>query len=259
MDGGQCIIELEDVWKVYAMGEVEVPAIRGVTLCAYKGEYISIMGPSGSGKSTLLNLVGCLDTPTGGRILLGGLDISMLSENELSSVRRDTIGFVFQTFNLLPSLTAKENVALPMRFDGAPRGAALKKAEILLELVGLPHRMNHKPSELSGGERQRVAIARALVNEPTVILADEPTGNLDTKSGAKVVEMLENLHKKGITLIVITHDQRLAERANRRLYLVDGKFVSFDEFNAKHNQKEMHHKETEKDSKEKEKHGKGKK
>jgi len=225
--GDLCILNMNDVWKVYLLGKVEVPAIKNINFCANKGDYISIRGPSGSGKSTLLNLIGCLDTPTAGSIYLGGVDIQTLSEDELAAVRRKMIGFVFQTFNLIPSLNAKENVALPMRFDGAPKGVANKKAEMLLEMVGLEHRANHKPSELSGGERQRVSIARALINDPLVILADEPTGNLDTKSGEKVIEVLENLNKKGITLIIITHDLRLAARAKKQLHLVDGQFVSF--------------------------------
>ncbi len=229
----QCILELEDVWKVYLLGKVEVPAIRGVDFCANRGEYISITGPSGSGKSTLLNLIGCLDTPTAGRIMLGGVDIKTLSENELAAVRRKMIGFVFQTFNLIPALSAKENVGLPMRFDGSSKGAASRKAEALLELVGLEHRIDFKPMELSGGERQRVAIARALANDPAIILADEPTGNLDTKSGVKVIEVLEELNKKGMTLIVITHDRKLSERAERRLHIVDGRFVERENNNSK--------------------------
>jgi putative ABC transport system ATP-binding protein len=221
----QCILNLEEVWRVYLLGKVEVPAIKGVDLCVNKGEYISVTGPSGSGKSTLLNLVGCLDTPTAGKITLGGVDIDLLSENELARVRRKMIGFVFQTFNLIPSLSAKENVALPMRFDGFPKSVAGQKAAALLGLVGLGERVDHKPSELSGGERQRVAIARALVNDPHIILADEPTGNLDTASGQKVIELLEGLNENGITLIVITHDHKLADRADRRVHIVDGKFV----------------------------------
>lgn len=223
-----CIIEMKDVWKVYLMGKVEVPAIKGIDFCANKGDYISIRGPSGSGKSTLLNLIGCLDTPTAGTIFLGGVDIESLGEDELAAIRRKMIGFVFQTFNLIPSLNAKENVALPMRFEGFSSSVANKKAEMLLDMIGLGHRVNHKPSELSGGERQRVAIARALINDPAVILADEPTGNLDSKSGEKVIEILEELNKKGITLIAITHDLRIAERANKQLHLADGKFVTFN-------------------------------
>jgi len=228
--GGVCILDMHDVWKVYLMGEVEVPAIRGIDMCVNQGEYISITGPSGSGKSTLLNLVGCLDTPTAGQIMLGGIDISILSEDQLASVRRKMIGFVFQSFNLIPSLTARENVALPMRFDGWSKGAAMKRAGKLLDLVDLTDRMDFKPTEMSGGQMQRVAIARSLINEPQMILADEPTGNLDTQSGAKVIEVLENLHEKGITLITITHDQKMADRAKRRLHLVDGRFAEIEKY-----------------------------
>lgn len=235
----KCILELQDVWKVYMLGKVEVPAIRGISMCANEGEYISITGPSGSGKSTLLNLIGCLDTPTAGKIILGNFDIATLRENELARIRRKMIGFVFQTFNLIPSLSAKENVALPMRFEGAPKGIANKKAEALLELVGLGHRIGHKPSELSGGERQRVAIARALINDPEMILADEPTGNLDSKSGLKVIEVLEDLHKKGITLVVITHDPNLSERATRKLHIVDGRFVDKETYDNHINTKQQ--------------------
>lgn len=233
----QCIVEMENVWKVYLLGKVEVPAIRGINFYVSKGEYVSIMGPSGSGKSTLLNLVGCLDTPTVGRILLGGINIAMLSENELATIRRRSIGFIFQTFNLLPGLTAQENVALPMRFEGISKWACNQRAAHLLELVGLEERMHHKPMELSGGERQRVAIARSLINDPAVILADEPTGNLDTKTGLKIVELLEDLNKKGMTLIVITHDDELSSRAHRRLHLVDGKIMDHGKFNHINNKK----------------------
>jgi len=216
---------MEEVWKIYLMGKVEVPAIRGVNFCANKGEYIAISGPSGSGKSTLLNLIGCLDTPTSGRILLGGVDIELMSEDELARIRRKTIGFVFQTFNLIPSLSARENVALPMRFDGYSRSIAQQKADALLDIVELSHRKNHKPAELSGGERQRVSIARALINDPHIILADEPTGNLDSKSGQNVIELLEGLNKNGMTLIVISHDPNIAKRAEKRMHIVDGRFV----------------------------------
>jgi len=225
MDVKQNILQMEDVWKVYLMGKVEVPAVRGIDFCTNKGDYIAITGPSGSGKSTLLNLIGCLDTPTAGRIMLSGVDIELLSENDLARVRRKTIGFVFQTFNLIPALSAKENVALPMRFDGFPKSAAHQKAEALLEMVGLGHRVEHKPTELSGGERQRVAIARALINDPQMILADEPTGNLDTKSGQMVIDLLEGLNKNGMTLIVITHDAGIADKARKKLHIVDGRFV----------------------------------
>jgi putative ABC transport system ATP-binding protein len=226
----QCILEMEKVWKVYLMGEVQVPALRGIDFCADRGEYVTIVGPSGSGKSTLLNIMGCLDSPTAGRILIGGIDTSLMGENDLARIRRKMIGFVFQTFNLIPGLTARENVALPMRFDGVDKGLALQKADMLLSLVGLDERTTHKPSELSGGERQRVAIARSLINDPPIILADEPTGNLDTKSGRKVIEVLEGLQKKGLTLLIITHDMAISERAERRVHLVDGKFVDSNKF-----------------------------
>ncbi len=220
------ILDLKDVWKVYLAGDIEVPAIRGVSLEVEAGDYVSINGPSGSGKSTLLNMIGCLDTPTDGKIRLGGYDIETLSEDELAAVRRKLVGFVFQTFNLMPSLSALENVALPMRFDGFSRKEAEEKARILLELVNLEHRLRNKPGEMSGGERQRVAIARALINDPSIILADEPTGNLDTTSGAKVIDMLERLNAQGMTLIIITHDPELSERAEKRLHIVDGKLTS---------------------------------
>ncbi len=220
------ILEMKDVWKVYLLGRVEVPAIRGINLSVRDGEYISITGPSGSGKSTLLNIIGCLDSPTSGSIYLRGVDISVLSENELATIRRRTIGFVFQTFNLIPGLTAEENVALPMRFDGVSKREAMGRAVELLNLVGIGERAKHKPLEMSGGERQRVAIARALINNPKMVLADEPTGNLDSKSGRKVIEVLEDLYNKGITLILITHDEKLAMRAERELHIEDGRFVS---------------------------------
>jgi len=237
MEVNQCILSMEDVWKVYLMGKVEVPAVRGVNFCADKGEYVSIMGPSGSGKSTLLNLIGVLDTPTVGKISLSGIDISLLSENELARIRRKLIGFVFQTFNLMPSLSARENVALPMRFDGYPRFVAHQKADALLGLVGLENRVEHKPNELSGGERQRVAIARSLINDPHIILADEPTGNLDQKSGQKVIELLEGLNRSGMTLIIITHDGELAKRAEKQLRIVDGRFVDASHNNSNNNKK----------------------
>jgi putative ABC transport system ATP-binding protein len=231
----ECIVEMSDVWKVYLMGKVEVPAIRGLNFCVSKGEYVSIMGPSGSGKSTLLNLVGCLDTPTVGQILLGGINIALLSENELAAIRRRSVGFIFQTFNLLPGLTAQENVALPMRFEGISKGPAMQRAGYLLDLVGLSERMRHKPSEMSGGERQRVSIARSLINDPALLLADEPTGNLDTKTGMKIVELIEGLNERGITLIVISHDPELAKRAHRRMHLVDGRIVDDNTFQVYNN------------------------
>jgi len=213
---------LEDAWKVYLMGKVEVPALRGVNLKVEQGDYTAIEGRSGSGKSTLLNIMGCLDSPTAGDVLIDGINTSRMSENQLARIRRRKIGFVFQTFNLMSGLTAQENVALPMRFDGVSAGVARKKAAELLDVVGLGERIDHKPMELSGGERQRVAIARALINDPELVLADEPTGNLDSKSGKIVIEVLEDLHKTGVTLVVITHDQAVAKRADNSIRLIDG-------------------------------------
>lgn len=219
------IIKLDDVWKIYQMGKVEVPALRGVNFDVNKGEYVSITGQSGSGKSTMLNILGCLSSPTRGKVYIDGIDTTTMSDNELARIRREKIGFVFQQFNLLRDLTAEENVALPMRFNKVSKRDAIKRARELLDLVGLGKRKTHRPTELSGGEQQRVAIARALVNDPEVILADEPTGNLDTASGENVVEVLEKLHGTGKTLVVITHEAYLAERAERGVSLMDGKIV----------------------------------
>lgn len=220
------VIKLEDVWKTYKMGEVKVNALRGVNLEIKRGEFVSIMGPSGSGKSTLVNSVGCLDVPTKGRILLDGHDISHLSESALAQIRGKKIGFVFQQFNLINTLTALENVMLPMTFQGYDREVRIERAKELLELVELGDRINHKPNELSGGQQQRVAIARALANNPEVILADEPTGNLDTSTGKIVMEFLKKLHSKdGKTIIMVTHDDYLAKAAERIEFLKDGQIV----------------------------------
>jgi len=220
------IITLEDVWKIYVMGHVEVTALQGVSLDVYQGEFVSIMGPSGSGKSTAVNMVGCLDIPTKGRILLDGKDISHLDESDLAQIRGKKIGFIFQQFNLLPTLTALENVSLPMIFQGIPAEERAARAEQLLTIVQLKDRMNHRPSELSGGQQQRVAIARSLANDPEVILADEPTGNLDTHTGENVLDFLHELnrkHKK--TIVMVTHDPHLAKRADRIILLKDGQVV----------------------------------
>ena len=220
------IITLEDVWKIYVMGHVEVTALQGVSLDVYQGEFVSIMGPSGSGKSTAVNMVGCLDIPTKGRILLDGKDISHLDESDLAQIRGKKIGFIFQQFNLLPTLTALENVSLPMIFQGIPAEERAARAEQLLTIVQLKDRMNHRPSELSGVQQQRVAIARSLANDPEVILADEPTGNLDTKTGENVLDFLHELnrkHKK--TIVMVTHDPHLAKRADRIILLKDGQVV----------------------------------
>ncbi|NIO21926.1 MAG: ATP-binding cassette domain-containing protein [Candidatus Aenigmarchaeota archaeon] len=220
------IFELQDVCKVYEMKGVETHALRGATVKVKKGEYVAILGPSGSGKSTLMHIMGCLDTPTKGRVFVEGREVSELSDDELAKIRREKIGFVFQAYNLIPGLTALENVALPMRFSGHGRGESQKKAKEFLRKVGLEKRMDHKPNELSGGEQQRVAIARSLSNDPDAILADEPTGNLDTNSGKEIFELLESLHRKtGKTIIVVTHDINLAKRAHREIKIIDGKIT----------------------------------
>jgi putative ABC transport system ATP-binding protein len=222
----QKIIELEDVWKVYKMGDVEVPALRGLTLAVEEGEFISIMGPSGSGKSTAMNMIGCLDVPTKGKISLCNQDISTLSESNLAQIRGKRIGFIFQQFNLLNTLTALENVMLPMTFQGYSERERRIRATELLKLVQLDERMDHRPNELSGGQQQRVAIARSLANDPEVILADEPTGNLDSSTGSSVIEFLKRLHReKKKTIIMVTHDANLAKHAERTAYLMDGRIM----------------------------------
>jgi len=222
----QIIIELRDVWKTYTMGELKVHALRGINLKVMKGEFLSIMGPSGSGKSTAMNMIGCLDIPTKGDIFFSGKNISHITESELAQIRGKKIGFIFQKFNLLNTLTAKENVMLPMRFQDRPREEIEAKAEEFLELVDLKDRMNHHPTELSGGQQQRVAIARSLANEPEVILADEPTGNLDSTTGVRVMDFLRKLHEeKGTTIILVTHDERVGKEADRMEYLKDGQIV----------------------------------
>jgi putative ABC transport system ATP-binding protein len=220
---GEAIIELKEVWKTYVMGEVQIHALRGLTLGIKKGEFVSILGPSGSGKSTAMALVGCLDTPTKGTILLDGKDISKMTESDLAQIRGKKIGFVFQQFHLMPTLSALKNVMLPTIFQGISQEERLEKAKSLLDMVDLGDRIHHKPSELSGGQMQRVAIARALVNDPDVILADEPTGNLDSKTGKQIVEILKGLHKKGKTVVMVTHDTDLGKMAQRMIRLRDGR------------------------------------
>lgn len=217
------IIELKDVWKTYTMGTVEVHALRGMTLNVHKKEFLAVMGPSGSGKSTALNMIGCLDIPTEGTIFLDGIDISKLHESDLAQIRGKKIGFVFQQFNLMPSLTALENVTLPMIFQDVPEVERERRAVHWLDRMDLKGRLHHKPTELSGGEQQRVAIARALANNPDVLLADEPTGNLDTKTGLEVMDLLKDLHKEGKTIVMVTHDPDMAEHAGRITHLRDGK------------------------------------
>ncbi|MDI6903832.1 MAG: ABC transporter ATP-binding protein [Methanocellales archaeon] len=208
--------------KTYKMGEIEVLALRGVDLEINKGDFVAIEGPSGSGKSTLLNMISCLDKPTSGNVFIESVDTSTLNDNYLAKIRREKIGFIFQMFNLIPTLNALENVALPMMFAGVSHGKRVGKAKELLEIVGLSERAKHKPSELSGGEQQRVSIARALANDPPVILGDEPTGNLDTASGKVVMDFLEKLNEKGETLIIVTHDPEIAGRAHRVISMRDG-------------------------------------
>lgn len=220
------LIELRDVWKIYYMGKVEVPALRGISLKVERGEFLAIIGPSGSGKSTLMNIIGCLDLPTKGKVLLEGEDISKMPESKLAQIRGRKIGFVFQSFNLIPTLTALENVALPMVFQHVSANKKINRAKLLLEQVGLTERTQHLPTELSGGEQQRVAIARALANNPEVILADEPTGNLDTKTGDRIMALLVDLHKREKkTIIVVTHDADIAAYAKRKIVIRDGRIV----------------------------------
>ncbi|MEM2121794.1 MAG: ABC transporter ATP-binding protein [Candidatus Woesearchaeota archaeon] len=225
------VIKLENVWKIYDFGNSKVEVLKGLNLEVKKGEFLVIMGPSGAGKSTTMNMIGCLDVPTHGKIYLDGIDISKLSDSELARLRGKKIGFVFQQFNLIQSLNALENVMLPMMFQNIPKEERIRRAKELLERVGLGKRIYHKPRQLSGGEQQRVAIARALSNDPEFILADEPTGNLDTKSGAAIINLLKELHNDGKTIILVTHDARLTEHANRVVYLIDGKFVDRETFN----------------------------
>lgn len=221
------VINLKNVWKTYEMGDVQVHALRGLDFQVKKGEFVAIMGPSGSGKSTAMNMIGCLDIPTKGSIHLAGKNISSMSESDLAQIRGKKIGFIFQQFNLINTLTARENVMLPMIFQSIPERERRIRAADLLELVDLKDRMDHKPSELSGGQQQRVAIARALAVEPEVILADEPTGNLDTKTGDTVMGFLKRLHKeKETTIVMVTHDRHTAENADRVEYLKDGKLVN---------------------------------
>ena len=219
------LIELKDVWKVYQVGDVKVEALRGLNWKVYPGEFVAIQGPSGSGKSTAMNMVGCLDIPSKGHIFLDGQDISKLSESELAQIRGKKIGFIFQKFNLINTLSAAENVMLPLMFLNVPEDERKKISDKVLTMVELTNRTEHKPNELSGGQQQRVAIARALAVNPDIILADEPTGNLDSKSGAMVMSFLEKLHAQGKTIVMVTHDDKLAQYAERIAVLKDGEIV----------------------------------
>jgi putative ABC transport system ATP-binding protein len=217
------VIQTEDLWKTYDMGAEQLHALRGIAMRICKGEYVAIMGPSGSGKSTLMNLIGCLDTPTKGKYWLAGRLVSQLDDDELAYIRNKEIGFVFQTFNLLPRATALHNVELPMIYNGTPSAERLERAKKALAQVDLASRMGHKPNELSGGQRQRVAIARALVNNPSIVLADEPTGNLDSATGDEIMALFARLHESGNTIILVTHEPEIATHAHRVIRLRDGR------------------------------------
>jgi len=219
------VISAEDLWKVYQLGKQEVNALREATFTISQNEFVAIMGPSGSGKSTLMNIIGCLDTPTKGKYYLKNKLVSELSDNELAYIRNREIGFVFQVFNLLPRATAFHNVEIPLIYKGARKKEREEKTQNALRMVEMMDRMNHRPSELSGGERQRVAIARALVNEPSLLLADEPTGNLDSKTGQEILSLFHKIHSQGNTIIIVTHDSDIAAQAQRIIHLKDGKII----------------------------------
>ncbi|MCD6367764.1 MAG: ABC transporter ATP-binding protein [Candidatus Aenigmarchaeota archaeon] len=217
------VIELKNVSKVYELGKVEVKALKEINLKIERNKFVGIIGPSGSGKSTLLHVMCCLSRPTSGKVYIDGVDTSELNDNELAKIRGEKIGFVFQNFNLIQRLTALENVMLPMWFVGKKEEDRKEKAKKLLEMVGLGHRIKHRPSELSGGERQRVAIARALANDPSVIVADEPTGNLDSKAGKEIINIFKDLHRRDRTILLVTHDLNIAKRTKKKIYIKDGK------------------------------------
>jgi putative ABC transport system ATP-binding protein len=220
------LIRAEDLWRTYQMGAEEIHALRGVSFAIAAGEYVAVMGPSGSGKSTLMNIIGCLDTPSRGTYVLRGKVVSEMNDDELAGIRNHEIGFVFQTFNLLPRATALHNVELPLVYAGIPREDRLARARKALEMVDLGDRIHHRPNELSGGQRQRVAIARALVMGPSILLADEPTGNLDTVTGEEIMRLFERLHAQGNTIILVTHERDIADHAHRTIHIRDGKIES---------------------------------
>ena len=226
MEKASEIIRLEDIRRIYRVGNQEVRALDGVSLSVSKNEYVAIMGPSGSGKSTLMNILGCLDSPSSGHYILNGVDVSEMEDGELADVRNREIGFIFQSFNLLPRYNALENVALPMVYAGVPARERMERAAAALESVALSERMDHKPNELSGGQKQRVALARALINDPSIILADEPTGNLDTHTSIEIMRLFEEIHSRGNTVIVVTHEEDIAAYAHRIIRLRDGKVES---------------------------------
>ncbi len=216
------LIHLTEISKIYKLGKVEIPAVRSVSIDLQKNEYVALMGPSGSGKSTLMNIIGCLDTPSSGKYILNGNDVSVMVDDELARIRNNEIGFIFQTFNLLPRLSALENVALTLVYAGVSKSERIERAANMLEAVGLRDRMKHKPNELSGGQRQRVSVARALINNPSLILADEPTGNLDSKTSEEIMELFADIHAKGNTVLLVTHEEEIALHAHRIVRLKDG-------------------------------------
>lgn len=220
------IIQLVNIYKSYFLGKEEIPVLKDINLKVHKNEYVALMGPSGSGKSTLMNILGCLDQPTKGQYFLNGIDVSTMNDNELAQIRNKFIGFVFQTFHLLPRNTALENVEMPLIYAGLQKKERTEKAKIALEKVGLKDRMHHKPNELSGGQRQRVAIARALVNNPSLILADEPTGNLDSKTSIEIMQLLEDIYQQGNTIVLVTHEEDISRYARRIVRLKDGQIFA---------------------------------